>query len=82
MIRGLLKVSSYKSYDADTLTGLAVRRRLIATGAEFCQLKAIRRIATVLTSDVVAILATLAGEGDLGANIRRLACHFPSSSWS
>jgi hypothetical protein len=53
-----------------------VRRRLVAPRAEFLKLKTIRRIPTVLLGDVVALLAVLAREGDLGANILRLACHF------
>ena len=55
--------------------GLAVRRRLATTRAELRQFKTIRRIATILLRDVVALLALRAGQSDLGANVLGLACH-------
>ena len=65
-----------QSARAERSASLAMRRRLVAPRTVLLQLKAIRRIATVLLRDVVALLALLAGEGDLGANILRLASHF------
>lgn len=65
-----------ESARAERSASLAMRRRLVAPRAVLLQLKTIRRIATVLLRDVVALLAVLAGEGDLGANILRLASHF------
>ncbi len=65
-----------QSARAERSASLAMRRRLVAPRAVLLQLKTIRRIATVLLRDVVALLAVLAGKGDLGANILRLASHF------
>ena len=65
-----------ESARAERSASLAMRRRLVAPRAVLLQLKTIRRIATVLLRDVVALLAVLAGKGDLGANILRLASHF------
>ena len=65
-----------QSARAERSASLAMRRRLVAPRTVLLQLKAIRRIATVLLRDVVALLAVLAGKGDLGANILRLASHF------
>lgn len=59
-----------------TLAGLAVHLRRVTTRAVLLQLKAIRRITTVLLGDVVTLLANLASEGDLGANVCRLASHW------
>lgn len=46
-----------------------MRGGLVALGAELLQLKTIRRIAAVLLGDVVTLLANLACEGDLRANV-------------
>lgn len=49
--------------------------RLVALRAELLQFEAIGRVATILLGDVVSLLANLAGEGDLRANVLRLASH-------
>ena len=54
------------------LSGLAVRSRSIASRAVLLHLKTVGIVPTVLLGDVVALLAHLAGEGDLGANVGRL----------
>lgn len=48
---------------------------LVAPWAVLLQLKAIWSITTVLLGNVVTLLAHLAGEGDLRANVLRLASH-------
>ena len=53
---------------------------LVAPCAELLDRKTIRRVAAVLLGDVVALLALLTSEGDLGANILRLASHCSYSS--
>ena len=62
-----------------TLAGLAVGGRRVAPGAVLLHLQAVRRVATVLLRNVVALLANLACEGDLGANVCRLTSHYFSS---
>ncbi len=52
-----------------------MRLVLIATRAVLVQFETIRRVTTVLLGDVVSLLANLAGEGDLRANVLRLASH-------
>jgi hypothetical protein len=42
---------------------------LVAVGAELRHLKTIRIVAPVLLGDVVAVLAVLAGHGDLRPNV-------------
>src|SRR5690554_2916305 len=58
---------------------LAVCLVLAAARAELRQLEAVGVVATVLLRDVVALLALHARESDLGADIRRLASHVPST---
>lgn len=53
-----------------------MRLGLVALRAVLLQFETIRRVTTVLLSDVVALLANLASEGDLGANVCRLASHW------
>jgi hypothetical protein len=45
---------------------------LIALGAELAHLQTIRIVAPVLLGDVVALLAILAGQGDLRSNVAGL----------
>ena len=61
-------------------TSLAMSCGLVALCAELLDRKTIRRVATVLLGNVVALLALLTSEGDLGANILRLASHCSYSS--
>src|SRR4051794_23077047 len=49
--------------------GLAVRRVVPAVGAELLHLEPVGVVAPVLLGDVVAVLALLAGQRDLGADI-------------
>jgi hypothetical protein len=51
------------------LARLAVRPVRAAVGAELLQLDAVGIVPTVLLGDVVAVLANLAGQGDLGPHI-------------
>ena len=53
------------------LARLAMRLVRATVRAELLQLEAIGVVATVLLGDVVAVLAHLARQGDLGANICR-----------
>ena len=46
-----------------------------ATRAELLELKPVWIVATVLLGDVVAFLTVHASHGDLGTNVRALACH-------
>lgn len=52
-----------------------MRLRLRALWTVLLELKTIRRVTTILLGDVVSLLANLASEGDLGANVCRLASH-------
>ena len=47
----------------------------LASWAELLELKAVWVVTTVLLGDVVALFAIDAGHGDLGTNVRALACH-------
>src|SRR5215469_294876 len=54
-----------------TLARLAVRLVLTAERAVLAQLKPVRVVAPVLARDVVAVLAFLAGQRDLGPDVGR-----------
>src|SRR5947209_7281290 len=56
---------------AARLSGLAVRLVLTAERAELAQLQPVRVVTPVLPRDVVAVLALLAGQRDLGPDIGR-----------
>lgn len=62
------------------LAGFLVRSVLVAVGAELVELNAVRIVAPVLLSDVVAVLAIGACERDLGADVGRLG--HDASFWS
>ena len=47
----------------------------LAAGAELLELETIRVVSTVFLGDVVALFAIDAGHGDLGTDVRALACH-------
>ena len=51
------------------LAGLFVGLMLTAVRAELLKLKAVGVVAAILLGDVVAVLAHLAGQGDLGPHI-------------
>ena len=51
------------------LAGLAVLAVAAAVGAELVQRQPVGVVATVLLGDVVAVLALLAGQGDLRADV-------------
>src|SRR5688572_26721562 len=53
--------------------GLAVQRVLLVLGAVLHQLEPVGVVAPVLAGDVVAVLALLAGQGDLRTDVGR--CH-------
>src|SRR5580692_373746 len=53
------------------LARLAMRLVLAAEGAVLTQLKPVGIVAPVLARDVVAVLALLAGQGDLGPDVSR-----------
>src|SRR3712207_1757259 len=53
--------------------GLAVQRVLLVLGAVLHQLEPVGVVAPVLPGDVVAVLALLAGQGDLRADVG--GCH-------
>ena len=60
------------------LLGFPVRLVGSAVRAELLQLEAIGVVAPILLGDVVAVLAYLAGQGDLGPNVGRGGHGMPS----
>ena len=52
-----------------------MRRRLVAARAILRQFETVRGVTTVLLGDVVALLALLASQSNLGANVGGLASH-------
>src|SRR6185437_12189501 len=62
------------------LARLAVRLVLPAERAVLAQLKPVRVVAPVLPRDVVAVLALLTGQGDLGPDVGRSHGGVPFSS--
>src|SRR5690625_4735102 len=59
--------------------GLAVVGLSVAAGAVLRQFEPVGVVAPVLLGDVVALLAHVAGKGDLGANVCGLGGHCSSS---
>src|SRR5215472_14717378 len=65
-----------------TLAGLAVRLVLAAVRAVLLQFHPVRVVTPVLPRDVVAVLALLAGQGDLGPHIGGSHEGVPFSRWT
>src|SRR6266849_5904304 len=63
------------------LARFAVRLVLAAERAVLAELEPVRVVAPVLPGDVVAVLALLTGQGDLGPDVGRSHGGVPFSCW-
>src|SRR5258706_9457737 len=63
------------------LARFAVRLMLAAERAVLAELEPVRVVAPVLPGDVVAVLALLTGQGDLGPDVGRSHGGVPFSCW-